>query len=108
MFFSEPLDLDWSMLKSYPAAYQTLEPGMSGPSGAGDAFAAVLGAEGDAEAYPDSEDAERMSWYRYLFLGRGKPSTHLRVLADVPSNELNEAMPQELSGLIAALGEALS
>ena len=56
VFFSTPLDLDYSMLTAFMAAYQQLEPGMRGPRH-GDARAAVLGDEGKPELYDATHDA---------------------------------------------------
>lgn len=105
VFFSEPLDLDWSMLSAYPDAYKLLESGMVGPSNTGDVVAAVCGSDGDGAAYAAPDDMARMLWYRYLFLNRGKPSTHLRVLATISDEDLANATPPELSALIDALAE---
>jgi hypothetical protein len=57
----------------------------------------VLGSEGSpgdywAPADPDklAKRQERLRWYRYLFLGRSKPSMHLRALARLSSSELTD------------------
>src|SRR3546814_8319811 len=36
VFFCAPLDLDYSMLRAFPAAYQVAEPNRQGPSNRGD------------------------------------------------------------------------
>ena len=106
VFFSVPLDLDYLMLKAFFAAYQHLEPSMRGPH-ASDARPAVLGDEGLPALYGASHDAALL-WYRYLFLGRGKPSTHVRVLARLDTETLKDGIPEALKALldhvIAALG----
>ena len=99
VFFSAPLDLDYSMLTAYMVAYQRLEPGMRGPQ-TGDARAAVLGDEGKPELYDATFDAALL-WYRYLFLGRGKPSTHVRVLARLDKETLKAGIPEELRALLS-------
>lgn len=108
VFFSVPLDLDYSMLTAFLAAYQQLEPGMRGPR-PGDPRAAVLGDEGKPELYDATFDIALL-WYRYLFLGRGKPSTHVRVLARLDADALKAGIPDELNALlmhvISALGIA--
>jgi ABC-type cobalamin/Fe3+-siderophores transport system ATPase subunit len=108
VFFSAPLDLDYSMLTAFPAAYQQLEPGMRGPRD-GDPRSAVLGDQGVLALYDATYDAP-LRWYRYLFLGRGKPSTHVRVLARVDTQTLKAGVPEELKALldhvITALGVA--
>lgn len=96
VFFSAPLDLDMAMLVSFWKAYTELDPGERGPYDS-DATTAVLGSDGSpgdywAPADPDkrARQQERLRWYRYLFLGRSKPSTHLRALARLNSAELKD------------------
>jgi hypothetical protein len=96
VFFSIPLDLDMAMLDSFWKAYTELEPGERGPYG-GDATDAVLGSGGSAGRFGAPTDPheiarrqERLRWYRYLFLGRSKPSTHLRALARLSPAELKD------------------
>lgn len=102
IYFSAPLDLDYSMLRAFPAAYQVIEPGRLGPSPQGDPRAAVLGDNGRGDLYaPDKEEALR--WYRYLFLGRGKPSTHVRVLSSQTHDVLAAGAPEELKALLATI-----
>lgn len=99
VFFCTPLDLDMSMLRSYRAAYQTCEDGMRGPSERGDPKRAVLGENGNPSIYGKHQD-EVFHWYRYLFLGRGKPSTHVRVLAYLSNKDLADHAPDELANLL--------
>ena len=102
VFFCAPLDLDYSMLRAFPAAYQLVEPGRQGPSEHGDPRAAILGIDGRADFYgPEHEEALR--WYRYLFLGRGKPSTHMRVMSQLEPGALAAGAPEELKMLLAAI-----
>ena len=96
VFFSAPLDLDMAMLVCFWKAYTELDPGERGPHDS-DATDAVLGSGGSpgdfwAPADPDklALQRERLRWYRYLFLGRSKPSTHLRALARLSSSELKD------------------
>jgi putative ATP-dependent endonuclease of the OLD family len=107
VFFCVPLDLDYSMLQSFPAAYQTLEPGMQGPSPQGDARKAVLGDGGLPQLYRPKKHP-LLRWYRYLFLGRGKPSTHVRVLCSLPNATMAANAPEELRALIAFIREHLT
>jgi putative ATP-dependent endonuclease of OLD family len=105
VFFAVPLDLDMAMLDSFWKAYTELDPGERGPYEI-DATDAVLGSGGSpggiwAPADPDTfaRQQERLRWYRYLFLGRSKPSTHLRALARLSSAELKDG-PAEVCALI--------
>ena len=51
VFFCTPLDLDYSMLRAFPVAYQLVEPGRQGPSPHGDPRTAVLGETGRGDLY---------------------------------------------------------
>ena len=106
IFFCAPLDLDYSMLCALPAAYQVVEPDRHGPSATDDPRPAVLGEKGRGDLYgPDHDQALR--WYRYLFLGRGKPSTHVRVMGTVAPADLAARAPEELRALLSAVGERI-
>jgi putative ATP-dependent endonuclease of OLD family len=98
IFFCSPLDLDWSMLSAFPDAYKAIGAGLRGPPTTGDAKLAVLGDEGDPSIYDASLD-EQFRWYRYLFLGRGKPSTHVRALGNLDNDTLSYE-PDDLTALI--------
>lgn len=106
VYFSDPLDLDFTMLTAYPAAYRRLEEGMRGPSGRGDPRDAVLGDDGHPTFYDATAD-EALRWYRYLFLGRGKPSTHVRVLSRLTQEELVATMPQPLQRMLTNVRDIL-
>jgi hypothetical protein len=106
VFFSEPLDLDFTMLAAYPTAYRLQEAGMRGPSGRGDPREAVLGDDGMPSFYDAAQD-DALRWYRYLFLGRGKPSTHVRVLSRLTQADLSAAMPAPLRRMLANVRDTL-
>lgn len=98
VFFCTPLDLDMSMLCAFPA-YKELEEGMRGPAGTRGAKSAVLGFGGAPQTYKAAyNDAFR--WYRYLFLGRGKPSTHIRVLSKIDADTLRAHAPEDIAELL--------
>ena len=48
-----------------------------------------------------------MQWYRYLFLGRSKPTTHLRALERLDDARLEANMPKELRTVISLISEAI-
>jgi hypothetical protein len=106
VFFASPLDLDYSMLRAFPAAYQVAESGMRGPSSQGDPRTAVLGDHGQGALYP-TDQTQALRWYRYLFLGRGKPSTHVRVLSSLTSEALSAGAPEELRVLLTSIAERI-
>ena len=96
------------MLQAYPNAYRILETGRTGPAEKSDPVGAVLGEEGDASLYTDATSKEAFRWYRYLFLGRGKPSTHVRVLSTLDSLTLATSIPEELRALLKRVIEGLN
>lgn len=99
IFFCYPLDLDWIMLQSLFPQYTTLLDGALGPRNSSEAKQAVLGENGDGEIYASIHD-EKFMWYRYLFLGRSKPGTHMRVLSQIKNEELEGNIPRILKALI--------
>jgi hypothetical protein len=106
VFFCRPLDLDYSMLRAFFSAYQVLEPGRLGPRAQGDARSAVLGDHGTGDLYDTTKD-DLLRWYRYLFLGRGKPGTHVRVLGTQTSATLKANAPEELRALLESIATRL-
>lgn len=106
VYFSSPLDLDYSMLMAYPEAYRVLEGGMRGPLDNGDPRKAVLGEDGNPDYYGDDK-VDVLRWYRYLFLGRGKPSTHFRVLSCTSQSELVDKMPHPFRGMLTKIRDVL-
>lgn len=107
VFFCTPLDLDYSMLRAFPAPYQVIEPGRQGPSQQGNPRSAVLGDEGRPDLYGNEQD-QLLRWYRYLFLGRGKPSTHVRVLSGQTPEALAAGAPEELRALLTSISSRLA
>lgn len=103
VFFSAPLDLDLLMLKALPDAYQQLSNGMRGPDTDAEALApaeaAVLGSNREDAPWGETTRA-LFPWYRYLFLGRSKPSTHLRVLTELSNEQLKAQAPEVLVALL--------
>ncbi|MCU8075026.1 ATP-dependent nuclease [Shewanella sp. SM29] len=106
VYFSSPLDIDYSMLKAFPYQYRVAPDEYSnGPSMRGEPGNAVMGNEGNPEFY--AGDVNDLRWYRYLFLGRGKPSTHIRVLSSIPPEQLAQNAPEELRALVQSIHIAL-
>lgn len=107
VYFCDPLDLDWALMTDFSQQYMEAPPGGRGP-GRGDATGAVLGKEPD-ELEDDTYDGkdEEMRWYRYLFLSRSKPSTHLRVLSGIDAEDLVEGCPEVLATLLERVQAAI-
>lgn len=101
VLFSAPLDLDMVMLTHFASGYTALDPGQTGPTDT-DPYDAVLGTGGplSARAFWQPTDSElakkqrtRLLWYRYLFLGRSKPETHLRAMSRIGPSDAARIPP---------------
>jgi len=102
--FCAPLDLDMTMLVAFSDAYQRLDEEQRGPQNT-PAYEAVLGAEGDVDDYEGWD--ENMQWYRYLFLGRSKPTTHMRALQRLDDETIVAGTPNELRTVINLISGAV-
>jgi putative ATP-dependent endonuclease of OLD family len=110
VFFSSPLDLDFLLLEAFPTQYKaattgtgptipTTQPELSNRLDA--ARRAVLKPEGGTgDTYTEAQ-RELFIWYQYLFLGRGKPVTHMQALAALDDNALAAGLPPVLKRLMA-------
>lgn len=108
VYFCDPLDLDWTLMTAFWDDYAVPVPGGRGPR-TSDATDAVLGKANDEledDMYVGLDDELR--WYRYLFLNRSKPSTHLRVLTGIPRRKLSRCCPEVLDALLDQVEEAIS
>jgi hypothetical protein len=63
------------------------------------ATTAVLGDEGGDGSTFTTEQRELFPWYSYLFLGRGKPSTHVLALSKLSDAEIEASLPAVLRRL---------
>ena len=110
VFFSKPLDLDLAMLRAFPAAYEAIIPAGGGPRKSGDAAASVLGAGGAGEAAytgPYAGLPALFPAYRYHFLTRSKPATHIEALSRLNRADMVRAMPTGIKVLLRHLAEKL-
>ena len=111
VFFSDPLDIDFSMLSAFPEAYQRPHPRGHGPRGGEEAIrnkkAVTLKTDGNPDLY-DADYDDEFKWYPYLFLNRSKPETHLSALSRIEDQTLVDDAPPELKALIEHVRDALS
>ena len=111
VFFSEPLDLDLAMLAAFPAAYAATIPDRGGPKlAAVKAAEAVLGTSSPgptiySERYKDYLSC--FSAYRYHFLTKSKPATHLAALTHIKPSDLKAGMPPVLAEVLAHITKSL-
>jgi putative ATP-dependent endonuclease of OLD family len=119
VFFSKPLDLDFMMLTAFPAAYAVVADGADGPEipDEGDveypsklkrATRAVLKEAGTAGDTYSDEEKRSFFWYRYLFLGRSKPGTHIAALSRIDAKDLAGKSPKVLKRLMNRMKSILT
>jgi hypothetical protein len=110
VYFSDPLDLDFSMLEAFPDSYQHPHSGGTGPRTGAAALAnqksATLKTNGDATIYGTDYDDE-FRWYPYLFLSKSKPATHISALSRITDGDLGNDVPAPLKSLINRVKEEL-
>ena len=110
VFFSDPLDLDFSMLEAFPDAYQHPNLGGTGPGKSEAAIAnakkSTLKKKGDDTLYKDNYDDE-FRWYPYLFLNRSKPETHIAALTRITETDLAKEAPASLKAIIEHVKDKL-
>ena len=104
VFFSKPLDLDFSLLTCFPEAYRVTPRSQPGPRTTPRAISnkkqTTLGEGGNTDLYPAKYDND-FAWYPYLFLQRSKPDTHLAALARLDEKTLRDDSPEVLDALIS-------
>ncbi|MFD4953470.1 ATP-dependent endonuclease [Streptomyces sp. NPDC058451] len=106
VFYAEPLDLDYTMLCAFEDAYHHLEGNQQGPD-SGDPTTTVLGVKGTRQSYWEDK-TESLRWYRYLFLSRSKPSTHLSALGHLSDEKIRENAPEVLTALVEHIRRRVS
>ncbi|HAE76670.1 AAA family ATPase [Morganella morganii] len=98
VFFSYPMDLDFSMLQAYPEAYdvEDKEPDDS-------TIKAVLGQNHYDSCQYREDELELFSTYQQRFKLGSKPAAHIEALAQLTDTELLARMPASLSRLADAV-----
>ncbi|NII26179.1 AAA family ATPase [Pseudoflavitalea sp. X16] len=122
VYFSYPLDLDFLMLVAYEGWYTAK---WSYPDGGGPripdqeaaqqhyekylqaAIDATLKVENAGGEYYTDEEKALMIWYKYHFLGRGKPVTHLQVLSRIRDGVLKTMLPQVFTDIFKKMDQLL-
>jgi len=111
VYFSSPLDIDFSMLQSFKETYKgTIPPGggprIPNPESDADAHRLRVSQvtqqtlKGNAGNTYDPTEKELMMWYVYLFLNRGKPSSHILATTNLSKEEFKSGMPSSLRRLV--------
>jgi len=120
IYFSNPLDLDFLMLTQYPEFYKQIVPDNGGPripdkikkpedykKKITTAIQATLKSEEATASTFTEDDKELMIWYNYLFLGRGKPTTHIQVMSSMTSKEINKNLPSVFNEIFERISSIL-
>ena len=104
VFFSSPLDFDLAMLEAFPEAYEALVPAGGGPRMKADkAATVVLGGEGPGLALYEgmfASSSDRFPAYRYHFLTRSKPATHMAAMTYLQRDGLADRVPETIKALL--------
>ena len=94
VFFSSPLDIDFSMMSSFPEEY-SVERENSSES----IVVAVLGKRCNGIEQYSNDEKNLFSSYHKKFKLSSKPATHLNALAQLTDEKLIECMPESLGRL---------
>lgn len=98
VFFSYPMDLDFTMLRSFPDEY-----GVESKAPSDATIKAVLGdSHHDASQYNANELGLFGTYHKRFKLG-SKPAAHIDALAQLSDDELLDDMPESLSRLADAV-----
>ena len=115
VFFCSPLDLDFSMLESFPDAYRGQAPKGGGPrlpadepersDAAHTRMRQVLAA--DASSAPTElgssytrEQVGLFPWYKYLFVDGSKPVAHMRAMVALKETDWLGSAPEVLTAVL--------
>ncbi|WP_345324593.1 ATP-dependent nuclease [Novipirellula rosea] len=117
VYFSTPLDLDFSMLRSFTAQYSAIASGNPHAFAVDDAtkktaqltslLDAVLGLKTGASKVYTERDIDLFRWYRYFFLNGSKPATHMAALSQINDELLIQNCPSELSRFFSAIKQRI-
>lgn len=105
IFFSSPLDLDFSMILNYPKAYGITDDNLEAPDD--NIFTSVLGkARHGEDQYSDNLKKYFSSYHRLFKIG-SKPASHIEALASLSNENLLENIPEELDDMANHIAEIL-
>jgi putative ATP-dependent endonuclease of OLD family len=101
VFFSYPLDLDFTMLNAFPLAFGIKEGDQVAPETSN--IKAVLGkSREDASEYTEEEKKLFITYHKLFKLG-SKPAEHITALSKLTKEQLIANMPPELDRLVEAI-----
>lgn len=101
IFFSEPLDLDFAMIKKFSVAYELDATDLVTPDESD--IKSVLGKSYHGSNQYSEEDLKLFISYHKLFKVGSKPAAHINALSNLTDAELLADMPSSLSRLADAV-----
>lgn len=106
VFFSSPLDLDFTMMMSYPKAYRVEDDDLEEPDE--DTIKAVLGKKHDVlgNQYSDEEQTYFDAYHRRFKL-ESKPTSHIRAMASMDDQGLLDDLPKVLGRMFDRISSDL-
>lgn len=102
VFFSAPMDLDYSMISAYPEAY-----GVEREAPDDDVLKTVLGKKRHEPEQYSKEQLELFATYHSKFKLGSKPAAHIAALAELTDEDILENLPASFSRLADAVIAAL-
>lgn len=106
VFFSSPLDLDYTMMQAYQAAYEVEDDEIGDPDDR--TISAVLGKKhGPVNYLYDHDKRSLFDAYRARFKAGSKPAEHLSGLARLCDEKLLAGLPTVYGRFIAAINDRL-
>lgn len=106
VFFSSPLDLDFSMIRSFPAAYGVMPEELVAADDP--TVKSVLGKSGPGPDHYSADEQSYFSAYHTRFKLGSKPAAHLEALAKLDDATLIANMPAPIARLIAKVEQTLA
>lgn len=105
VFFSYPMDLDFSMLKAYPAPYKIEDEDKILPDD--DYQKAVLGKSNNLLNQYTDDEKKLFITYKKRFKSGSKPAWHINALSKIDDQELLSKIPASWSRMIDAVIQKL-
>jgi putative ATP-dependent endonuclease of OLD family len=106
VYFSSPMDLDFAMLGSYPAAYEVAVVDLIVPDEG--KMKAVLGESFHGADQYNEDQAKLFVTYHKRFKLASKPAAHINALANLTDAQLLASMPASLARLADAVIDTLA
>ena len=105
VYFSAPLDIDFSMMAAFPSEYGVINEELAAPSE--NVIHSVLGKKGMTDLHSDLDQQFFQNYHRRFKLG-SKPTSHISALANISSDQIVNDGPASLLRLISGVRKKLN